>query len=185
MTLLKIARMGHPVLGRIAEPIDDPKAPEISQLISDMIDTLADASGAGLAAPQVHVLLRLVMFHVPQARAEEEDGDGAEGRESGAEFVFVALPFESANDLQSLIAHRLRQHPCQQAIKVPPLPILFGNGELTGFFVVRRRICPLWNVFFIPPHGMGRLHLVSPLLLPLQVLSARWGVLPIRRLVYW
>ena len=79
MAILKIARMGHPVLGRIAEPIDDPKAPEIGQLISDMIDTLADASGAGLAAPQVHVLLRLVMFHVPQARAEEEDGDGAEG----------------------------------------------------------------------------------------------------------
>ena len=79
MAILKIARMGHPVLGRIAEPIDDPKAPEIGQLISDMIDTLADASGAGLAAPQVHVLLRLVMFHVPQARAEEEDSDGAEG----------------------------------------------------------------------------------------------------------
>ena len=79
MAILKIARMGHPLLGRIAEPIDDPKAPEIGQLISDMIDTLADASGAGLAAPQVHVLLRLVMFHVPQARAEEEDGDGAEG----------------------------------------------------------------------------------------------------------
>ena len=79
MAILKIARMGHPVLGRVAETVADPRAPEIGQLIADMIDTLADASGAGLAAPQVHVALRLVMFHVPQARAEEEDGEDAEG----------------------------------------------------------------------------------------------------------
>jgi peptide deformylase len=44
-----------------------------------MIDTLADAAGAGLAAPQVHIPLRLVMFHVSAARAHEEDGEGAEG----------------------------------------------------------------------------------------------------------
>ena len=79
MAILKIARMGHPVLNRTAEPVAEPSAPEIGGLIGDMIDTLADASGAGLAAPQVHVSLRLVMFHVPQARAEEEDGAEAEG----------------------------------------------------------------------------------------------------------
>ena len=79
MAILKIARMGHPMLMRVAEPIADPQAPEIGQLIADMIDTLADAAGAGLAAPQVHVPLRLVMFHVPAARAREEDGEAAEG----------------------------------------------------------------------------------------------------------
>ena len=78
MAILKIARMGHPMLMRVAEPIADPQAPEIGQLIADMIDTLADAAGAGLAAPQVHVPLRLVMFHVPAARAREEDGEAAE-----------------------------------------------------------------------------------------------------------
>ena len=78
MAILKIARMGHPMLMRVAEPIADPQAPEIGQLIADMIDTLADAAGAGLAAPQVHIPLRLVMFHVPDARARAEDGESAE-----------------------------------------------------------------------------------------------------------
>ena len=78
MAILKIARMGHPMLMRVAEPIADPQAPEIGQLIADMIDTLADAAGAGLAAPQVHVPLRLVMFHVPAARVREEVGEAAE-----------------------------------------------------------------------------------------------------------
>lgn len=79
MAILKIARMGHPILMRIADPVVDPKAAEIGQLIADMIDTIADAAGAGLAAPQVHVPLRLVMFHVPAARAREEDGDAGQG----------------------------------------------------------------------------------------------------------
>ena len=78
MAIFKIARMGHPMLMRVADPIADPQAPAIGQLIADMIDTLADAAGAGLAAPQVHVPLRLVMFHVPAARAREEDGEAAE-----------------------------------------------------------------------------------------------------------
>ncbi len=78
MAILKIARMGHPLLTQLAEPVADPKAAEIGQLVGDMIDTLADASGAGLAAPQVHVPLRLVMFHVAAARAREEDGEEAE-----------------------------------------------------------------------------------------------------------
>ncbi|MGE5476253.1 MAG: peptide deformylase [Bacteroidales bacterium] len=70
MAILKIARMGHPVLARRAEPVLDPKAAEIQGLIDDMIDTMVDAGGAGLAAPQVHVSLRLVIFHAPAARAE-------------------------------------------------------------------------------------------------------------------
>ncbi|MSO73592.1 MAG: peptide deformylase [Alphaproteobacteria bacterium] len=78
MAILKIARAGHPVLKRRAEPVKDPKAPEIRQLIADMIETLADANGAGLAAPQVHESVRLVIFHVPAGRAEREDGEAAE-----------------------------------------------------------------------------------------------------------
>ncbi|GAB6054274.1 peptide deformylase [Magnetospira thiophila] len=63
--------MGHPVLTRIADPIADPMAPEVADLVDDMIDTLAEAGGVGLAAPQVHVPWRLVIFHVPAARAED------------------------------------------------------------------------------------------------------------------
>jgi peptide deformylase len=72
MAILKIARMGHPVLIRRAEPVADPSAPEIQRLIADMIETMEDAGGAGLAAPQVHVPLRLFIFRVP---AERSSGD--------------------------------------------------------------------------------------------------------------
>ncbi len=67
-SILKIARMGHPVLRGVAEPVADPAAPEIRQLVADMVETLEDIGGAGLAAPQVHVPLRLVIFTVPEAR---------------------------------------------------------------------------------------------------------------------
>src|ERR1700753_48330 len=76
MAILKIARMGHPVLKRRADPVADPTAPEIRNLINDMMETLADVGGVGLAAPQVHVPLRLVIFHVPKARMEAEDQEG-------------------------------------------------------------------------------------------------------------
>ena len=69
MAILKIARMGHPVLLRRADPVPDPIGPDISRLIADMIETMEDAGGAGLAAPQVHVSLRLVVFRVPAHRA--------------------------------------------------------------------------------------------------------------------
>lgn len=71
MAILKIAKMGHPVLRRRAVKIDDPTAPEIRRLVRDMIETMEDAGGAGLAAPQVHVPLRLVMFFVPEGRDRE------------------------------------------------------------------------------------------------------------------
>ncbi|MEQ8640235.1 MAG: peptide deformylase [Alphaproteobacteria bacterium] len=88
MAIRKIARMGHPVLRRPAAPVHDPRAPEIRQLIADMVETMEDADGAGLAAPQVHVGLRVVMFHVPADRqsasldgssaADDSDDDGGD-----------------------------------------------------------------------------------------------------------
>jgi peptide deformylase len=73
MAIRKIARMGHPVLLQRAEPVADPTDPEIRRLIADMIETMEDAGGAGLAAPQVHVPLRLFVFRVPAARAAPGD----------------------------------------------------------------------------------------------------------------
>jgi peptide deformylase len=66
MAVLKVARLGHPVLRRRAEPISPEAvgAPEIQRLIDDMIETMADHDGAGLAAPQVHVSRRLVVYGV-------------------------------------------------------------------------------------------------------------------------
>lgn len=70
MAILKIARMGHPVLAEKARDVSDPTAPEIRRLIADMVETMIDANGAGLAAPQVHVPLRLVVFQAPAERSD-------------------------------------------------------------------------------------------------------------------
>jgi peptide deformylase len=70
MAILKIARMGHPVLAQTAQAVANPGSPEIRRLVSDMIETMIDANGAGLAAPQVHVPLRVVVFQAPENRSD-------------------------------------------------------------------------------------------------------------------
>jgi peptide deformylase len=70
MAILKIARMGHPVLALPARPVSDPKSAEIRRLVNDMVETMVDANGAGLAAPQVHMPLRVVVFQAPDGRAD-------------------------------------------------------------------------------------------------------------------
>jgi peptide deformylase len=84
MAILKIARMGHPVLGQVAAPIEDPGTPEVQRLVADMLETMEDAGGAGLAAPQVYVSRRLVIFYVSAGRAERENRreDGPESDET-------------------------------------------------------------------------------------------------------
>ena len=61
MAILKVARMGHPVLRRKCETIDPEKitGPEVQRLIRDMFETMAEYNGVGLAAPQVHLPVRL------------------------------------------------------------------------------------------------------------------------------
>ena len=75
MALLKIARMGNPVLRARATEIPDPSAPAVRQLVEDMIETMEDAGGTGLAAPQVHVPLRLVVFFVGPERLTDLPDD--------------------------------------------------------------------------------------------------------------
>lgn len=69
MTLLKIARMGHPVLRATAVPVADPTDPAIRRLCADMLETMIDAPGVGLAAPQVHQSLRIITLRVPADRS--------------------------------------------------------------------------------------------------------------------
>lgn len=61
MSILKVARMGHPVLRERAHPVDksDIKDPFFQKLIDDMIETMHEYHGVGLAGPQVHEGLRL------------------------------------------------------------------------------------------------------------------------------
>ncbi|HEX6441779.1 MAG TPA: peptide deformylase [Stellaceae bacterium] len=78
MTLLKIARMGHPVLRARAAEVDDPTVPWVRRLVGDMIETMEDAGGTGIAAPQVHVPHRVVVFRVDPERLSDIPGDTAQ-----------------------------------------------------------------------------------------------------------
>ncbi|MAZ66133.1 MAG: peptide deformylase [Kangiellaceae bacterium] len=62
MAIKAILRMGDPKLLRIAEPVTEFDTPELRQLITDLWDTMKAANGAGLAAPQIGVDLRVVVF---------------------------------------------------------------------------------------------------------------------------
>ena len=75
MAILKIARMGHPVLLQRCAPVADPGAPEIRRLVADMWETMEDAQGAGLAAPQVHLPLRIFVFRAAPERAGQDAED--------------------------------------------------------------------------------------------------------------
>jgi len=76
MSILKVARIGHPVMRRRAQPIP----PEVlgtaalQRLIDDMRQTMYDHDGVGLAAPQVHESLRLAVLEVP---ASDQRTEGA------------------------------------------------------------------------------------------------------------
>ena len=67
MSILKVARIGHPALRAKAREVtpDELRSPEIQTLIDDMIETMHEYEGVGLAAPQVHVSLRLAVIEVP------------------------------------------------------------------------------------------------------------------------
>ncbi len=73
MTLLKIARMGNPVLLTRAEAIADPSAMDVLALVENMVETMEDATGVGLAAPQVYEGRRVIIFKSPRERGEEQE----------------------------------------------------------------------------------------------------------------
>ena len=66
MTVREILKMGDPRLLRVAEPVTEFNTPELDALIVDMFDTMHAANGAGLAAPQIGVNLRLVIYGFKQ-----------------------------------------------------------------------------------------------------------------------
>jgi peptide deformylase len=71
MSILKVARLGHPVLREKARDLtqEELASPEIKRLIADMIETMAEYGGIGLAAPQVHHPIRLALIDL-----QEEEG---------------------------------------------------------------------------------------------------------------
>jgi peptide deformylase len=71
MSILKVARMGHPVLRTKARTVDksELKSPAVQHFIDSMIDTMYEYSGVGLAAPQVHESLRVFVAMLDPAAA--------------------------------------------------------------------------------------------------------------------
>ena len=76
MAILKVARLGHPVLREQASDIEvaDIKAGKFNDLIQDMIETMHAYEGVGLAGPQVHLPLRIFVFEVQEKVAKRRGG---------------------------------------------------------------------------------------------------------------
>lgn len=62
MAILKVAVLGNPVLRIAAEPVKNIQAAEIQRLIDDLIETMREYNGVGLAAPQVHRSLQIAVI---------------------------------------------------------------------------------------------------------------------------
>ena len=69
MSILKIARLGHPILLQKAKLVEDITGNKTKKIIHDMTETMLDAKGIGLAAPQIHINRQIIIFRVP----EEDD----------------------------------------------------------------------------------------------------------------
>jgi peptide deformylase len=75
MAILKVARMGHPVLRAKARPLEksEIRSAVVQKLIDDMMDTMAEYHGVGLAAPQVHEGLRIFVAALDDGEEDEEE----------------------------------------------------------------------------------------------------------------
>ena len=75
MAILKVARIGHPVIRTKARALNDAeiRSSAVQRLIDDMVATMHEYDGVGLAAPQVHYALRLAVIEVPARDERAED----------------------------------------------------------------------------------------------------------------
>ena len=78
MPILKIAKLGHPVLLKKALTIKKLPDPKIINLIEDMTETMLDAKGVGLAAPQVHINKQVMIFQFPEEEEKQRKNNTIE-----------------------------------------------------------------------------------------------------------
>ena len=72
MSILKIAKIGHPVLLKKSNEIKDFGSDNLKKIVYDMSETMIDYSGIGLAAPQVHLSKRIIIFRNPDIEEKEK-----------------------------------------------------------------------------------------------------------------
>jgi peptide deformylase len=77
MSILKVSRMGHPVLRRKVRPVAPAEitAAPVQRLIDDMTQTMLEYNGVGLAAPQVHEELRLFVAQIVRDHEDDEEDE--------------------------------------------------------------------------------------------------------------
>jgi len=75
MAILKVSRLGHPVLRRRAQavPPDQVQTPPLQRVVEDMVNTMVDYEGIGLAAPQVFESLRIIVVGMPEADPHDDE----------------------------------------------------------------------------------------------------------------
>jgi peptide deformylase len=127
MAILKIARMGNPILVQKCDPVPDPGAPEIRRLVADMIETMEDAPGVGLAAPQVFVPLRLFVFRVPADRASANAANRAVPNT-----VLINPVIEPIGDEMGLNWEGCLSIPEMRAVIPRPLRIRYSGVDCDG-----------------------------------------------------
>ncbi|NBC31510.1 MAG: peptide deformylase [Alphaproteobacteria bacterium] len=155
MALLDLAYMGHPILRKDARPIETPITDETRRLAADMLDTMAANEGVGLAAPQVHQGLRLIVFLLPGARLEPGEEAAEEVPTALVNPVFEPMSAELAHGLEGClsipglrgIVPRFR-HIRYRGLALDGTPV---EREATGFHarVVQHEIDHLDGVLFL------------------------------------
>lgn len=85
MSILKVARMGHPVLREVAKPVAASKirTPEFQKFLDDMVETMREYDGVGLAAPQVHESIRVSVIQF------EDDNPRYKGKGASGLHIFI------------------------------------------------------------------------------------------------
>ena len=72
MAILKIARLGHPVLVKKTNEISNLSDSQLKKIVYDMSETMLDANGIGLAAPQVHLSHRMFIYLNPELEQDDQ-----------------------------------------------------------------------------------------------------------------
>lgn len=105
MSILKVSRLGHPVLRERATDVEikDIKAGKFRALIDDMVETMHEYEGVGLAGPQVHLPLRIFVFEV-EARVAKRRGVKPVGAAAVFNATYEPLGTETITDFEGCLS---------------------------------------------------------------------------------
>ena len=130
MAKLKIVKFGDPMLRKNARPVDE-RTPRILTLLDDMIETMRDAGGCGLAAPQVGVLRRIAVIEVNEGEVIELINPKI--------IAFSGEQNEQEGCLSNPGEYGITKRPANVTVRATDR---FGNEfEVTGSDLLARAIC--------------------------------------------